>query len=96
MEFYKRPLKSKQLDVIKNMPPLYHKIPGEPFDILKSETVAWLIKQPDILNYLWENVVRRTYDVKYDHDMEKWVGIDYQQPCPHGYEDWDDCPDCRH
>ena len=18
------------------------------------------------------------------------------EPCPHGYTDWDDCPDCRH
>jgi len=19
-----------------------------------------------------------------------------EYPCPHGYTDWDDCPDCRH
>lgn len=20
----------------------------------------------------------------------------YSEPCPHGYENWDDCPDCCH
>ena len=28
---------------------------------------------------------------------ERFVAAEEEPtPCPHGYEDWDDCPDCRH
>ena len=32
-------------------------------------------------------------------DFIRGIGKSYdknQKACPHGYMDWDDCPDCRH
>nr|DAQ41937.1 MAG TPA: hypothetical protein [Caudoviricetes sp.] len=59
------------------MPPLYHSIPGEKFDIRKSRTLWWLIKQPEILNYVWNNIKQSGF-VKYDSVTGKWTGIDFE------------------
>lgn len=43
---------SKKLNCIRKMPPLYHTIPGEDFDIEKSVVINWLLRKPEVLNYL--------------------------------------------
>lgn len=71
---------NKHLEVAKKMPPLYHKIPGDKFDVMKSEVVNWLIKQPDILQFLMDRVANRSEStrlIKYDSDTGKWQGVDY-------------------
>jgi hypothetical protein len=92
---FKRKLTSNKLDVIKSMPPGYHKLPDREFDIHKSKVVKWLIQQPEILQYLWDEVARRTEHVVYNPTTGLWVGVDYESLCPHN-DKWDDCPDCRH
>ena len=74
--------KSKYLEVAKKMPPLYHTLPGETFDMEKSEVAKWLMEQPEILNY----VVNRIKGGKgqepfivYDPDTGKWQGVDYHE-----------------
>lgn len=67
---------SKLLDVAKTMPPLYHTIPNEMFDIEKSEVVQWLIKQPDILNYV-VNRIKSSGLIIYDSQSGVWEGVDY-------------------
>ena len=57
------------------MPPLPHTLPDEPFDIFKSKALGWLISQPDILNYLWEQIRQSGY-VTYDSENGKWHGIE--------------------
>lgn len=69
--------RSKLLDVVKNMPPLHHTIPNEEFDIKKSEVVKWLISQPDILNWIWNNI-KQSGDVIYDKDTGEWRGVDFE------------------
>ena len=34
---------TEKLNFIKTMPPLYHQLPNQNFDIRKSEVVEWLI-----------------------------------------------------
>lgn len=66
--------KSKLLDVAKKMPALRHSVPGETFDIRKSEVVKWLLDQPDIMNYLWNHVKQSGY-VEYDSETGLWKGV---------------------
>ena len=73
----KRKLTSEKLDVLKNMPPLFHKIPDNDFDIHKSEIVAWALQQNNILDYIWNEVIRRSGNIVYDTNFQKWVGINF-------------------
>lgn len=71
---------SKLLSVAKKMPPLYHTIPGEEFDIKKSEVVNWLISQPEILSYVVNRIKGgkgQSAYIIYDSDTGKWQGVDY-------------------
>ncbi len=68
---------SKLLDVVKKMPPLYHTLPGEGFDVSKSEVVQWLIQQPDILSYIVNRVTGTSKLIVYDRETGKWQGVDY-------------------
>ena len=67
--------KSKLLETAKQMPPLYHTIPGQDFDMSKSEVVKWLLEQPEIQNYVWNNI-KNSGSVIYDSDTGKWKGVD--------------------
>lgn len=69
-----RKARSKLLGAAKKMPPLKHKV-GEEYDVRKSEAVKWLVQQPDILNYIW-NQVKQT-DTTYDPSTGTWKGVDY-------------------
>ena len=41
-------IRSKKLSVARNMPPMYHTLPGHNFDITQSEVIKWLTAQPEI------------------------------------------------
>lgn len=72
--------KSRQdiIDVAKQMPPLYHKLPSnETFDIRKSRTLWWLVKQPQVLKYVWD-IVKQSGAVKYNSSTGKWTGVDFE------------------
>ncbi|MCR8978710.1 hypothetical protein [Brevibacillus laterosporus] len=86
--------RSKKLKVGRKLPPGYHKLPGEEYDIRKSEVVQWLIQQPSIQEFVWDQF-KQSGDVSYDQTTGKWRGVDYDKLCPHR-DEWDDCPDCRH
>ncbi|GED34011.1 hypothetical protein P9G84_22470 [Brevibacillus centrosporus] len=86
--------RSKKLDVGRNLPPSYHKLPGEEYDVRKSEIVQWLIQQPSILEFLWDQF-KQSGEIVYDPSTGKWRGVDYDNICPHDVT-WDDCLVCRH
>jgi hypothetical protein len=69
--------RSKKLSVARNLPPSYHTLPEKDFDIKKSEVIKWLIDQPEILNYLWDNI-KQSGDVEYDAETGIWTGIEYE------------------
>lgn len=71
---------NKNLEAAKMMPPLYHTIPGEAFDIKKSEVVKWLLEQPEIMQFVMDRVSSRGETSKlivYDRGTGKWQGVDY-------------------
>lgn len=73
-----RKRKNKKLLVARNMPPSYHTIPGQKFDIKKSECVRWLLKRQSILNYLWDQIIQSGHII-YNSQTGKWQGVDYEE-----------------
>lgn len=69
----------KQLECVKSMPELKHKVGDGEFDITKSEVVQWLIRQPDVLKCLFDTVRRHGYVdqvIVYDAENGTWRGVD--------------------
>lgn len=71
-----RKKRSKMLEAARLMPPLRHSIPGKEFDIKNSEVVKWLLKNPAVWNYVWNNV-KESGSVSYNPETGKWQGVDY-------------------
>lgn len=61
----------------RKMPPLYHKLPNEKFDIRKARTLWWLTKQPAVLEHIW-NIVKQSGAIRYDARTGKWQGVDFE------------------
>jgi hypothetical protein len=68
---------SKNMECAKYMPPLKHSVPGQEFDIKNSEAVKWLIRQPEIFNYIWNNIKNSGFIV-FDSETGKWQGVDHE------------------
>ncbi|WP_342419233.1 hypothetical protein [Paenibacillus sp. FSL H8-0168] len=68
--------RSGKLNIGRFMPPGYHKRPGEEYDVSKSEVVQWLIRQPSIQEYVWDQF-KMSQDVFYNRATGKWQGVDY-------------------
>ncbi len=58
------------------MPPLFHKLPNETYDVRKSRVLWWLVKQPVVLEYLWD-LVKHSGAIAYHPDTKKWEGVDF-------------------
>ena len=69
--------RSQKLNVGKIMPPSFHKIPGSEYDVRKSEAVQWLIKNPSILEFVWDQF-KQSGDVLYNPETGKWQGVDWE------------------
>lgn len=68
--------RSRLWDVSRRMPPLRHSMPGETFDIERSEVVAWLLERPEIMQAVFDRV--SGYDcIVYDKRTGTWKGADY-------------------
>ena len=62
---------------IAEMPPMDHwplKEAGVPFDIMASEVMKWMVKQPEVMDFLFD-VTRGTKMIRYDGGSGTWVGI---------------------
>lgn len=68
--------RAKILEIVKRMPLLRHSIPGEDFDIQKSEVMKWIMQSPAAWNYIWNNI-KQSGAVIYDSDTGTWQGVDY-------------------
>jgi hypothetical protein len=66
---------SHALKVAARMPLLRHHMRDEPFDILRSDVVAWLVSQPEIAQELF-NYVRRHGAIVYVDG--RWCGAETQ------------------
>ena len=73
---------TEKLNFIKSMPPLYHKLPNQDFDIKKSEVVKWLIQQPEILQKVFDFAANRSPKnklIEYNTKTCQWQGVDFKQ-----------------
>lgn len=66
--------RTEKFDCVYTMPPHYHTIPGEGFDVLKSPAYLWLIRQPSIAQFIFNKA--KEFMV-YDSKTGKWQGKDY-------------------
>ena len=64
------------VDAARNMPPLYHRLPDMEFDYRKSRTLWWLVKQPAVLEHIW-NIVKQSGAITYNKHTGKWQGVDF-------------------
>jgi hypothetical protein len=70
--------RSQKLNIARNLPPSYHKLPGGEYNVKKSEVINWLIQRPSILEFLWDQL-KQSGDIFYDPDTGKWQGVDYEE-----------------
>ena len=63
------------LECLKQMPPLKHST-GEKFDISQSEAAAWIAKQPEVMQKVFDTARYRGV-IRYDSRTGKWRGVDY-------------------
>lgn len=70
--------RSKKLSVGRFLPPSFHKLPNEDYDVRKSEVVKWLIERPSILEFVWDQF-KQSNDVFYNSKTGKWQGVDYDE-----------------
>jgi hypothetical protein len=71
---------SLALKAAAKMPPLTHWPPaGHGFDIMRSEVVDWLIKQPEIRQSIF-NYCKRSGVIEYDVESRCWRGVDWREP----------------
>lgn len=61
-------------EIIKNMPELYHTIPGEVFSLEKSQVIKWLINQPELQQHIFD-FVKNNGLIIYDRENKKWKGV---------------------
>ena len=71
----KKKKRSKSLEVARKMPPLYHTLPGEQFDLKKSEVVKWISEQPQLQAWVLDQLKSAGY-VEYDPETGLWSGIE--------------------
>lgn len=69
--------RGKLWNVARNMPPLHHSAPGQDYDVCQSEVVHWLIRQPDIMQMVFESV-KDHREIIFDRDTGMWQGADYE------------------
>ncbi|MDT2757331.1 hypothetical protein P7G51_08050 [Enterococcus asini] len=72
----KKRVRSKKLDVLNKMPPLYHKLPNKEFNVEESEVLNWISFQSELLDWLRGYAKDAGYIV-YDSETGKWQGVNY-------------------
>ena len=69
---FKKKNYDKRLDAFREMPELYHTIPGEEYDAERSEVLDWIREQPKLLDWL-RDVAR--YKGLIEYTDGKWRGV---------------------
>lgn len=69
---FKKKNYDKRLNVFRNMPELYHTIPGEEYDPKHSEVLNWIREQPELLDWLRDTA---RYKGLIEFTDGKWRGV---------------------
>ena len=62
----------KRLDAFRNMPELYHTVPGKKYDAEHSEVLNWIREHPDLLSWLMDTA---KYKGLIEYTDGKWRGV---------------------
>lgn len=73
--------KNERLNCLRHMPPLHH-VTGEKYDIMNSEVMDWIVKQPEVRQWLYDKITdksggRKSEFIKYNPETRTWQGVDY-------------------
>ena len=69
-------IKAPRLNICREMPPLYHKLPGEDFDWAKSEVCNWIVTHKEVRAFLWDKIAQSGL-IEFNAETCKWMGRDY-------------------
>jgi hypothetical protein len=69
--------KRTAVEVARTMPHLPHYVRGQPFDIEQSEVVRWLIRQPEVQQFIY-NFMKAKGAIRLDLNSGDWIGADNQ------------------
>lgn len=71
---------SGRLECAKEMPALKHTTSDGDFNIEDSEVVKWLIKQPEVLQYIFTRISNNGTKplIIYNPIKKTWQGVDYE------------------
>lgn len=70
----KKRKKSVLLEVAKNMPMNFHRLPGMGYDPDKSKVLDWIANQPELLEWIFQQL-RSTGYIVYDPQWAAWRGV---------------------
>ena len=65
---------STKMQLLKQMPRLKHK-PDDQFSVYGSEVIQWIVKQPDLMLYLFDKC-KQSGCITYDSSTGEWHGVD--------------------
>ncbi len=65
--------KSSRLNIARQMPELAHSHPGTEFDVMHSEVCRWLVKQPEVRQWIFDIVQGRKL-IAFNPDRGTWKG----------------------
>ena len=51
--------KNERLNCLRHMPPLHH-VTGEKYDIMNSEVMDWIVKQPEVRQWLYDKITDKS------------------------------------
>lgn len=74
----KKRKKSELLEVAKNMPMNFHRLPGMGYDPDKSKVLDWIANQPELLEWIFQQL-RSTGYIVYDPQLGAWHGVDFRK-----------------
>ena len=63
--------------LISQMPPLYHRLPGEEYQQDKSQVLAWTMQQLLLAEYIYDQAANAK-EIVYDPETGMWQGADYE------------------
>ncbi|RDW21049.1 hypothetical protein CWR48_04205 [Oceanobacillus arenosus] len=63
--------------VATNMPPLYHKLPGEKYSRNNSEVLKWLSERPGLIEYIFDQA-SNAKEIYYNPATGRWQGADWE------------------
>lgn len=75
----KTPAKERfDMELVKTMPPMHHKFPGQEYTPEKSEVLKWICSHYEFAQMIFNEMKNSGY-IKYNPRTDTWQGVDYHE-----------------